>query len=202
MVLQRPKERLVCTSAHNDIVSVARGRSIMFKTGGVTRRRTRRIRPPGGAAAGCRRRAGRRYLRPGLFLPFEAGRGREVLSRLWGCLDPLYRRACCWRCDPRDGRERLSRGWTGDTSAAQLANGAQFTRRDRMRRLVCEYYDGFASAIFIRNFPEMRGRFTRLLATVHSAWTRLAAEGRSTIQTNRFAVDQTRHPSGAETASD
>ena len=32
-----------------------------------------------------------------------------------------------------------------------------------MRRLVCEYYDGFSFGAMIRQFPEMRGTFTDLL---------------------------------------
>ncbi len=32
-----------------------------------------------------------------------------------------------------------------------------------MRRLVCEYYDGFSFGAMIRQFPEMRGTLTDLL---------------------------------------
>lgn len=34
---------------------------------------------------------------------------------------------------------------------------------DRMRRLVCEYYDGFNFGKFIRNYPELTGTVTDLL---------------------------------------
>ena len=32
-----------------------------------------------------------------------------------------------------------------------------------MRRLVCEYYDGFSFGAMVRQFPEMRGTLTDLL---------------------------------------
>jgi hypothetical protein len=34
---------------------------------------------------------------------------------------------------------------------------------DRMRRLVCEYYDGFSFGQFIKRFPHLRGKVTDLL---------------------------------------
>jgi hypothetical protein len=34
---------------------------------------------------------------------------------------------------------------------------------DRMRRLVCEYYDGFSFGQFVRKFPELKGKVTDLL---------------------------------------
>jgi hypothetical protein len=53
----------------------------------------------------------------------------------------------------------------GDTSAARLgAWGENFNAGvDRMRRLVCEYYDGFSFGNFVRNYPELRGTVTDLL---------------------------------------
>jgi hypothetical protein len=53
----------------------------------------------------------------------------------------------------------------GDTSAAQLGKwGDEFNKGvDRMRRLVCEYYDGFSFGNFVRHFPELRGTVTDLL---------------------------------------
>ena len=32
-----------------------------------------------------------------------------------------------------------------------------------MRRLVCEYYDGFSFGAFVRHYPELRGTVTDLL---------------------------------------
>jgi hypothetical protein len=53
----------------------------------------------------------------------------------------------------------------GDTSGAQLGKwGAVFNQGvDRMRRLVCEYYDGFSFGNFVRHYPELRGTITDLL---------------------------------------
>ncbi|MGV2333447.1 MAG UNVERIFIED_CONTAM: hypothetical protein LVR18_04725 [Planctomycetaceae bacterium] len=34
---------------------------------------------------------------------------------------------------------------------------------DRIRRLVCEFYEGFNFGHFVRNYPEMKGRITDLL---------------------------------------
>ena len=34
---------------------------------------------------------------------------------------------------------------------------------DRMRRLVCEYYDGFSFGKFIKNFPDLKNTVTDLL---------------------------------------
>src|SRR5438034_1229435 len=53
----------------------------------------------------------------------------------------------------------------GDTSAAQLGKWeAAFTRgMDRMRRLVCEYYDGFSFGRFVKRYPQYKGHLTDLL---------------------------------------
>jgi len=53
----------------------------------------------------------------------------------------------------------------GDTSAAHLGKwGPVFNEgMDRMRRLVCEYYDGFNFGNFVRNYPHLQGAVTDLL---------------------------------------
>jgi hypothetical protein len=53
----------------------------------------------------------------------------------------------------------------GDTSAAQLGRwGDDFNVGvDRMRRLVCEYYDGFSFGQFVKNYPHLRNTVTDLL---------------------------------------
>src|SRR5438105_4716724 len=53
----------------------------------------------------------------------------------------------------------------GDVSAGQLGKwGPTFNRGvDRMRRLVCEYYDGFNFGKFVRAFPHLKGTITDLL---------------------------------------
>ena len=52
-----------------------------------------------------------------------------------------------------------------DLSAEQLGKwGPAFNVGvDRMRRLVCEFYDGFNFGKFIREYPDMRGTVTDLL---------------------------------------
>jgi hypothetical protein len=53
----------------------------------------------------------------------------------------------------------------GDLSAAQLGKWGPLLNQgiDRMRRLVCEYYDGFSFGNFVRRYPELRGKITDLL---------------------------------------
>jgi hypothetical protein len=50
-------------------------------------------------------------------------------------------------------------------SQAQLGRwGPEFNQGvDRMRRLVCEFYDGFSFGQFVRAYPELRGTITDLL---------------------------------------
>lgn len=53
----------------------------------------------------------------------------------------------------------------GDVSAERLGKwGPPFNRGiDRMRRLVCEYYDGFSFGRFVRTYPHLKGTVTDLL---------------------------------------
>jgi hypothetical protein len=53
----------------------------------------------------------------------------------------------------------------GDTSAAQLGRwGETFNKGvDRMRRLVCEYYDGFSFGKFVKAYPHLKNAVTDLL---------------------------------------
>ena len=53
----------------------------------------------------------------------------------------------------------------GDVSASQLGKwGSAFNQGvDRMRRLVCEYYEGFSFGQFVRANPHLRGTMTDLL---------------------------------------
>jgi hypothetical protein len=83
---------------------------------------------------------------------------------------------------------------TGDTSAAQLGKwGSAFNEGvDRMRRLVCEYYDGFSFGAMVKQYPDMRGPLTDLLigdlfdARVDKVWAPLESlyePGKTTIPT-------------------
>jgi flavin-dependent dehydrogenase len=96
-----------------------------------------------------------------------AGDGWVMIGDAWGFLDPLYSSGVLLAL--RSGEmaaDAIAEGLaSGDTSAAQLGKwGPEFSRGvDRMRRLVCEYYDGFSFGNFVRNFPELRGTVTDLL---------------------------------------
>jgi hypothetical protein len=53
----------------------------------------------------------------------------------------------------------------GDTTGSQLGRWQPVFDEgvSRMRRLVCEYYDGFSFGQFVRHYPELRGTVTDLL---------------------------------------
>lgn len=96
-----------------------------------------------------------------------AGNGWVLVGDAFGFLDPLYSSGVLLALKSgelaadaiADGLEK------GDTSAAQLGRwGEMFNKGvDRMRRLVCEYYDGFSFGKFIKEFPHLRGKVTDLL---------------------------------------
>jgi flavin-dependent dehydrogenase len=96
-----------------------------------------------------------------------SGDGWVLVGDAFGFLDPLYSSGVLLALKSGqlaadaicDGLEK------GDTSAAQLGQwGPGFNEGvDRMRRLVCEYYDGFSFGGFMKEHPEMRGTVTDLL---------------------------------------
>lgn len=96
-----------------------------------------------------------------------AGDGWVLVGDAFGFLDPLYSSGVLLAL--RSGElaaDAIADGLaTGDTSAAQLGRwGDVFNRGvDRMRRLVCEYYDGFSFGAFVKQYPELRGALTDLL---------------------------------------
>jgi len=96
-----------------------------------------------------------------------AGDGWVLVGDAFGFLDPLYssgvllalrsgEMAADAICDGLD---------KGDTSASQLGRwGPVFNAGvDRMRRLVCEYYEGFSFGRFVKNFPQLQGTVTDIL---------------------------------------
>ena len=96
-----------------------------------------------------------------------AGDGWVLVGDAFGFLDPLYSSGVLLAL--KSGQlaadtvvEGLNRG---DVSAAQLGKwGPAFNQGvDRMRRLVCEYYDGFSFGGFVKNFPQLTGLVTDLL---------------------------------------
>ena len=96
-----------------------------------------------------------------------AGDGWVLVGDAFGFLDPLYSSGVLLAL--RSGEvaaEAIVEGLQkGDLSAAQLGKwGPAFNQGvDRMRRLVCEFYDGFNFGKFIRTYPELRGTVTDLL---------------------------------------
>jgi flavin-dependent dehydrogenase len=96
-----------------------------------------------------------------------AGDGWVLVGDAFGFLDPLYSSGVLLALKSGQlAADAIAKGLrTGDTSAAQLGSwGPGFNEGvDRMRRLVCEYYDGFNFGRMIRQHPEMRGTLTDLL---------------------------------------
>ncbi|PWT86136.1 MAG: NAD(P)/FAD-dependent oxidoreductase [Blastocatellia bacterium] len=96
-----------------------------------------------------------------------AGDGWVMVGDAWGFLDPLYSSGVLLAL--RSGEmaaDAIAEGLSkGDTSAAQLGKwGPLFNAGvDRMRRLVCEYYDGFSFGTFVRAYPDLQGTVTDLL---------------------------------------
>jgi flavin-dependent dehydrogenase len=96
-----------------------------------------------------------------------AGDGWVMIGDAWGFLDPLYSSGVLLAL--RSGEmaaDAIVEGFAkNDTSEAQLGKwGPVFNEGvDRMRRLVCEYYDGFSFGNFVRHYPELRGTVTDLL---------------------------------------
>ena len=96
-----------------------------------------------------------------------AGDGWVLVGDAFGFLDPLYSSGVLLALKSGElAAEAIADGLeTGDTSAQQLGRWGDLFNEgvDRMRRLVCEYYDGFSFGQFVRNYPELRNTVTDLL---------------------------------------
>ena len=96
-----------------------------------------------------------------------AGDGWVLVGDAFGFLDPLYSSGVLLALrSGEQAAEAIADGLErGDTSAAQLGRwGPAFNEGvDRMRRLVCEYYQGFSFGQFVKNYPQLRGKVTDLL---------------------------------------
>ena len=96
-----------------------------------------------------------------------AGDGWVLVGDACGFLDPLYSSGVLLALKSGElVADAVVAGLAaGDTSGARLgAWGTAFNEGvDRMRRLVCEYYDGFSFGRMIKQYPEMRGTVTDLL---------------------------------------
>jgi len=96
-----------------------------------------------------------------------SGHGWVLVGDAFAFLDPLYSSGVLLAL--RSGEmaaDAIVEGIAnGDTSAAQLGRwGPAFNKGvDRMRRLVCEYYDGFSFGRFVRSYPHLQGTVTDLL---------------------------------------
>jgi flavin-dependent dehydrogenase len=96
-----------------------------------------------------------------------AGDGWVLVGDAFGFLDPLYSSGVLLALTSgARAADAVVEGLAkGDTSAAQLGKwSGDFCRgMDRMRRLVCEYYDGFSFGQFVRRHPQFKGHLTDLL---------------------------------------
>lgn len=96
-----------------------------------------------------------------------AGDGWVLVGDAFGFLDPLYSSGVLLALKSGQlAADAIAEGLAkGDTSARQLGKWEPGFRRgmDRMRRLVCEYYDGFSFGRFIKRHPHLKGSLTDLL---------------------------------------
>jgi flavin-dependent dehydrogenase len=96
-----------------------------------------------------------------------AGDGWVLVGDAFGFLDPLYSSGVLLALKSGElAADAIVEGLqNGDTSRAQLGKWepGYVEGMDRMRRLVCEYYDGFSFGQFIRRYPHHVGSITDLL---------------------------------------
>ncbi|WP_372720549.1 NAD(P)/FAD-dependent oxidoreductase [Novipirellula sp.] len=96
-----------------------------------------------------------------------AGDGWVLVGDAFGFLDPLYSSGVLLAMKSGElAADAIVEGLRiGDTSRSQIGKWetGYVEGMNRMRRLVCEYYDGFSFGEFIRRFPHHRGSVTDLL---------------------------------------
>jgi flavin-dependent dehydrogenase len=96
-----------------------------------------------------------------------AGDGWVLAGDAYGFLDPLYSSGVLLALTSGQMvADAVSEGLArGDTSRAQLGKWETAFARgmDRMRRLVCEFYDGFSFGRFVRKHPHLKGYVTDVL---------------------------------------
>lgn len=96
-----------------------------------------------------------------------SGNGFVMVGDAFGFLDPLYSSGLLLALKSGEmAADAVVEGLQmNDLSEAQLGKWGPTLNKgiDRMRRLVCEYYDGFNFGGFVRNFPHLRGKITDLL---------------------------------------
>jgi flavin-dependent dehydrogenase len=96
-----------------------------------------------------------------------AGDGWVLVGDAFGFLDPLYSSGVLLALKSGQlAADAICDGLAkGDTSGAQLGMWEpDFVQgMDRMRRLVCAFYDGFSFGRFVKKFPHLKGLVTDLL---------------------------------------
>jgi flavin-dependent dehydrogenase len=96
-----------------------------------------------------------------------AGDGWVLVGDAFGFLDPLYSSGVLLALKSGSlAADAVADGLAkGDTSAAQLGGwSGDFSQgMDRMRRLVCEFYNGFSFGRFVKQYPHLKGHLTDLL---------------------------------------
>lgn len=137
-----------------------------------------------------------------------AGNGWVLVGDAFGFLDPLYSSGVLLALKSGElAADAIVAGLEkGDTSAARLGSwGDNFNQGvDRMRRLVCEYYDGFSFGKFVKTYPHLRNTVTDLLIgdlftdkvdTVWGPMETLYEPGKKPLDTWRegMAPDAVRH---------
>lgn len=96
-----------------------------------------------------------------------AGDGWVLIGDAFGFLDPLYSSGVLLALKSGElAADAIAEGLQkNDVSATQLGKWGELFNKgvDRMRRLVCEYYDGFSFGKFVRNYPQLKNTVTDLL---------------------------------------
>jgi len=96
-----------------------------------------------------------------------AGPGWVLVGDAFGFLDPLYSSGLMLALKSGEmAADGISEALAAnDSSEDRLGAWGPALNRgiDRIRRLVCEFYEGFNFGNFVRNYPEMKGRITDLL---------------------------------------
>jgi len=97
----------------------------------------------------------------------SAGNGWVIVGDALGFLDPLYSSGLLLALISGEmAADAVSEGLSkGDTSAAQLGKWetVYYQGMDRVRRLVCEFYDGLNFGKFVRKHPDKKGLITDIL---------------------------------------
>ncbi|HEY5311689.1 MAG TPA: NAD(P)/FAD-dependent oxidoreductase [Pirellulales bacterium] len=96
-----------------------------------------------------------------------AGPGWVLVGDAFGFLDPLYSSGVLLALKSGQlAADAINEGLAlGDLSAEQLGKWSPGFEQgmERMRRLVCEFYDGFSFGRFVRKYPHFKGHLTDLL---------------------------------------